>query len=87
MKRAIGVVWKYRNSGERGMTWAAELRVGNALLCVYGQKLARSAIVLANEYASALGWEMKTPWDNITDKKLIRSMVSAKRRDIRHAGR
>jgi len=82
MKRAVGVVWKYRNTKERGMTWAAELRVGNALLCVYGQKLAKSAIATANKYAKQLEWEMSEPWENITDRKLIRSMAGKNRRNI-----
>ena len=80
MKKATGVCWKYKNSSSRGITWAAELRVGNALLCVYGQKYMKSAIAIANKAAEKLGWKLREPWDHEYNKKLIKAMN--KRRKI-----
>ncbi len=65
MKNALGEVWRYRNSKHRGMTWAAEIRVGNALLCVYGQKNMKSSISIANKCAKRLGWKLVEPWKKI----------------------
>ena len=62
MKKARGCCWKYKNSPARGMTWAAELKVGNSLLCVYGQKNLKSAIAIANKAAERLGWRISEPW-------------------------
>jgi hypothetical protein len=61
-RNALGVCWQYRNSPARGITWAAEVRVGNALLCVYGQKNMKSSTVLAEKYAKRLGWMLVEPW-------------------------
>lgn len=74
MKNAMGYCWKYQNSPARGLTWAAELRVGNALLCVYGQKQLRSAIVIANKAAKKLGWNMIEPWQNETRSRAVSAM-------------
>lgn len=74
MKNALGYCWKYKNSPARGMTWAAELRVGNALLCVYGQKNLKSAIAIANKAAKRLGWKMVEPWKNETREKAVKAM-------------
>ena len=71
---ALGVCWQYKNSPARGKTWAAELRVGNALLCVYGQKHMKSSIAIANKYAKRLGWKLVKPWENETRKKLLKTM-------------
>ena len=74
MKNALGYCWKYKNSPARGMTWAAELRVGNALLCVYGQKNLKSSIAIANKAAKRLGWKMVEPWRNETREKAVKAM-------------
>lgn len=76
MKKATGVCWQYKNSPARGMTWAAELRVGNALLCVHGQKHLKSAIAIANAAAKRLGWKMIDPWFNETNENRAKSMAS-----------
>jgi hypothetical protein len=83
MKNASGVCWRYRNSLGRGrMTWAAELRVGNALLCVYGQKQLRSAIAIANTAAKRLGWRLAEPWLNETRKKHAKAMSKPSLRGV-----
>lgn len=69
MKTAHGVCWKYKNSDLRGMTYAAELRIGNALFCSFGQKTQKAAISAANKAALSLGWKMKTAWSLIENKK------------------
>lgn len=74
MKNATGVCWQYRNSPDRGITWAAELRVGNALLCVHGQKNMKSAILIANKIAKRLDWKMVEPWVVEYKKDRIKSM-------------
>jgi len=62
MKHCRGVVWKYRNSPARGITWAAELTTGNSLLCAYGQKHLKSAISIANKMAKTLNWKRVGHW-------------------------
>jgi len=80
-KNALGVCWQYKNSPVRGITWAAEVRVGNALLCVYGQKNRKSSVEIANRYARRLGWKLVEPWKTETNMRLKATMN--KRRGLR----
>jgi hypothetical protein len=57
------------------MTWAAELRVDNALLCVFGQKQLKSAVDVANKAAKKLRWKMDGPWVNETRCGAVKSMT------------
>lgn len=81
MKNAMGYCWIYKNSQARGWTWAAELRVGNALLCVYGQKRMKSAIAIANKAAKRLGWKLIEPWKNETRKNVVDAMLKRRMLD------
>lgn len=69
--KATGKVWQYKNSPQRGITWAAEIQLlrGGALVCSYGQKQMKSAIAGVNKLADKLGWVLTAPFERRTGVK------------------
>ena len=65
--KAKGIVWQYKNSPERGMTWAAEITTvnGGNLICCYGQKQMKNAITAVNKIAKKLGWTLIEPFEKV----------------------
>ena len=65
--KAKGIVWQYKNSPERGITWAAEITIigGGISVCCYGQKQMKSAITAVNKIAKKLGWILIEPFEKV----------------------
>lgn len=62
MKNATGKVFTYKNSPGRGVTFCAEVRFGNGMYSVFGQKTMKAAILLANKGIKKLGLKLCDAW-------------------------
>jgi hypothetical protein len=59
---ATGIIFRYRNSVGRGMTFCAEVRFANGMYSVFGQKTMRGAIMAANKGMKKLGLKLVSAW-------------------------